>query len=282
VSAAPGRILVVNADDGGVDEARNEGILEAVDRGVVRSVSVLAQGAALEGLAAALRRRPGVGVGLHLNLPHGAPLGGPARTLTGGDGRFPKDKREVWARAAAGRLDPAEAAREVRAQLALLRSLGIEPDHLDGHNHVHVLPGVREGVARVLHEEPGIRWVRTLRLPAGTAGPAGFPRELAAWDAEATRSLPPGVRGPDAFLGLDYFLGGDRAALEAEIRAAPGTVVECMVHPGRTAAGSVPFSADPRREAEMRDLCSPSLRGVIGAAGFAPGSFLDAAALRTG
>ena len=41
------RRLIINADDLGADEARNEGIFEAIEAGVVTSASLLPNGPAL-------------------------------------------------------------------------------------------------------------------------------------------------------------------------------------------------------------------------------------------
>ena len=47
--------LIVNADDLGADEARNRGIFEAIDAGVVTSVSLLANGPSFEDAARRIR-----------------------------------------------------------------------------------------------------------------------------------------------------------------------------------------------------------------------------------
>ena len=41
--------LIINADDFGADEARNAGIIEAIQKGVATSASLLANGPALQG-----------------------------------------------------------------------------------------------------------------------------------------------------------------------------------------------------------------------------------------
>jgi predicted glycoside hydrolase/deacetylase ChbG (UPF0249 family) len=62
--------LIINADDFGADPARNRGIIEGLEAGVVTSVSILANGPALVHLRrcvpALIRRR--ISCGLHLNL----------------------------------------------------------------------------------------------------------------------------------------------------------------------------------------------------------------------
>lgn len=293
------RSLVVVADDGGVDAPRDEGILEAVDGGMVRAVALLAQGPHAERLAADLRRRPGVDAVLHLNLTFGAPLAGPAPTLTGRDGRFLRSKRAFWARAAAGRVDAGEVLREAAAQMALLREWGLRPVGVNGHNHVHLLPGVRDGVARLLAAEPGEPWVRVpaeappppgtppvcepampcdekdLDAPARALRTAGHPAlaALRALAASVVHRLPGRVRFADAFLGCAFACSGSAEVLEHGLRAAEGPVVELMVHPGRRAPRSVPFSRDPRREVEREVLLSARLRDAVAAAGLTPRPF---------
>jgi predicted glycoside hydrolase/deacetylase ChbG (UPF0249 family) len=91
-----------------------------------------------------------IAVGLHLNLTLGAPLGAMPRLASGGT--FPR-RNVLLLRALLGLVSRAEVLGEIERQLdAFERHLGFPPDHIDGHEHVHVLPGVRhslfEAVAR--------------------------------------------------------------------------------------------------------------------------------------
>lgn len=299
------RSLIVVADDGGADAPRDRGILEAVDAGLVRNVSVIPNGADAEALAAELRRRPGVSVLLHLNLTEGPALAGPAPSLTGREGRFPGDKQAVWHRAHGGLVDPAEVEREALAQAARLRALGLEPVGLNGHNHVHVLPGVREGVVRVLGREPGIRWIRVPAEPeppesfAGCVSEPAMPcpersldgiaermlrrghtalASLRVLAAETVHGLPGRVRFADAFLGFAFGCSGSREVLEEALRSVEGRVVELMVHPGRVDASSErTFSRNPLREREREVLCDPGFARFVRGAGFSPGAIGEVA-----
>ncbi|MCX5834362.1 MAG: ChbG/HpnK family deacetylase [Deltaproteobacteria bacterium] len=84
------RSLVINADDLGADEARNEGIFEAIDAGVVTSASLLANGPALEDALARMRalKNRKVSFGFHLNLSQGTPVSEGHRLLVGSDGNL--------------------------------------------------------------------------------------------------------------------------------------------------------------------------------------------------
>jgi predicted glycoside hydrolase/deacetylase ChbG (UPF0249 family) len=296
------RTLFVVADDGGVDAARDRGIVEALDAGVVRNVSVFAGMPDVEPFAAALRGRPGVSVLLHLNLTEGAALAGPAATLTGPDGKFPGDRQAVWRRAHEGGIDPAEVAREVAAQLARLRALGLEPVGVNGHNHVHVLPGVRDGLLAVLAREPAVRWIR---IPAEPEPPEGVPavREpavpfverdldvparrmiarghlalasLRVLAAQTVHRLPGRLRFSNEFLGFAFATTGSLMLVATQLRETKGRTVEMMIHPGRASAEGVAFSRDPVREQEREVACSPAFRQAIEEAGFRPASIAEA------
>jgi chitin disaccharide deacetylase len=116
------RLLIVNADDLGLCGPVDEGIFAAHERGIVTSASLMVRQGTAASAARAAAARPGLAIGLHLDLGQWHYL----------------DGERIQAR---GRLDPAsrEAVEaECRAQLELFRSLlGRDPTHLDSHKHVH-------------------------------------------------------------------------------------------------------------------------------------------------
>jgi hypothetical protein len=78
-------------------------------------------------------------------------------------------KAAWWSAAAAGEVDAAEVERELRAQLAWFRHWngGQYPTHIDGHNHIEVVPVVAEVMSRVM-SELGIRFCRRPCQPLST------------------------------------------------------------------------------------------------------------------
>src|SRR6266436_7175578 len=92
------RFLIVNADDFGRSEAVNGGIVEAFQRGILTSASLVATGAAFEQAVELARQNPGLGVGIHLALNEHDPALPPAQlpSLVLSDGRFrPRGKQFV-------------------------------------------------------------------------------------------------------------------------------------------------------------------------------------------
>lgn len=142
----------VTADDWGITPGVNSGILDLARRGVVRRVSVLVNsGYFREGLSE-LKAIPGVEIGLHFDLTFGK--GSPASVL------------RRWVRPASDREAlAAEARTELERQLGLLRSTGAHPTYLDGHHHIHLVPGLLDAIAPVLRAA-GIRRARLPYDPA--------------------------------------------------------------------------------------------------------------------
>lgn len=299
------RLLVVVADDAGMDRERNRGILRACREGAVRAVSVIANGPAVEDLAdrfAGFTGAPWPDVGLHLNLTEGRALSGPIDGLTDASGDFLDDKRAVWRAGLAEVIDAAAVERETRAQLGRLCALGLQPTFANGHQHVHLLPGVREGLAAALDDHRQIAWVRASRAVAFGASPgasSAWPRacrdcmdaavrdrDRAGFRAEAAfqhlaaqcGALRAGRRVPDVFAGLDL-LGEVRvSAVRDRLSRLEDTVrvVELMTHPGECSDTSVAFSAKHEREDECAALCDPAFVAAAASAGFRLGAFRDA------
>jgi predicted glycoside hydrolase/deacetylase ChbG (UPF0249 family) len=122
------RVLIVNADDLGQSEGVNRGVLQAVERGIVTSASLMVRWPAAVEAARRLREHPHVSLGLHVDL---------------GEWEY---RDGVWeARYAVVPLEDADqVAAEVARQLDRFHELvGSAPTHLDSHQHVHLAEPVR-------------------------------------------------------------------------------------------------------------------------------------------
>jgi predicted glycoside hydrolase/deacetylase ChbG (UPF0249 family) len=162
--------LIVNADDLGWTEGVNRGIGEAHRQGLVTSTSLLANGNAFAGAIRVARDNPNLGVGVHLNLSDGPSTAPPAavKSLLNDSGQLEGGPEGLLLRIAKRDLRVAEVEQEWDAQIQKIRDAGIEPTHLDGHKHVHMLPGLFEialrlakkhgiGAIRISHEESKLR-----------------------------------------------------------------------------------------------------------------------------
>ncbi|XP_075177352.1 carbohydrate deacetylase isoform X2 [Anomaloglossus baeobatrachus] len=134
--------LVVTGDDFGYCPRRDVGIVECFHAGAITNVSLLVNGVSAA-CAAELARRYNIPIGLHANLSEGIPVCRELRqncSLINDRGVF-LGKMGIRKALAQGRLHMSEVRQELSAQVELFRELtGQIPQHMDGHQHVHVLP----------------------------------------------------------------------------------------------------------------------------------------------
>jgi predicted glycoside hydrolase/deacetylase ChbG (UPF0249 family) len=132
--------LIVNADDFGLSPAVNAAVLQAHQRGIVTSTTVMINLPHAEaGLAQALAETPNLGLGLHLNLNQGKPVSPPTSvpSLVDEHGQFYPIER--LAEVALG-YDGDELYEEIAAQIERFIALtGHPPTHLDAHYHVALM-----------------------------------------------------------------------------------------------------------------------------------------------
>jgi predicted glycoside hydrolase/deacetylase ChbG (UPF0249 family) len=201
------RYLVVNADDFGQSRGIDDGVVEAFDRGIVTSASLLVDG---ETAAVAARARPGLSLGLHLDLGEFAFR----------DGRWQVDRDVVDLGNAVA------VAAEAERQLSRFRALaGAGPTHVDSHQHVHRGEPAHAVVARL-------------------AGRLGVPlrhdshvRYCGAFYGQSAEGAP-----------LPERITAD--ALRALVRALEPGVTELCCHPARTVDFAAVYAEERCRELE--------------------------------
>jgi len=140
--------LVVCADDYGLTPGIGRGIRALIEAGRVSATSCMTCAESwrteAELILPFLDRAD---IGLHFTLTDHRPLGAMPRLAP--NGRFPPLSALVKA-SLRGELDRGEIAAELERQLlAFEAATGRLPSHIDGHHHVHGLPGVREVVLDV-------------------------------------------------------------------------------------------------------------------------------------
>jgi predicted glycoside hydrolase/deacetylase ChbG (UPF0249 family) len=225
VTHTPNGLLIVNADDLGLDRHNTDAILECHQAGAISSATALVWMEDSE-RAADLARRDGLSVGLHLNLIE--PF-----TATGVPGPVAAAQRRVVERLRGGGIAPqlyhpgwsADFERCISDQLVRFHELyGRPPTHVDGHQHMHLVPNAL--LARALGS------VRRARAPVNRMSyESRFHKRAAraAWRRLVrlrflTSDWCFSVRS------LDPELGG--AGVEAPLDLARAGSVEVFVHPG--------------------------------------------------
>ncbi len=236
--------VIFNADDLGLTRGINAGILEAYEHGVLRSASLIVTAEAAEDAVALIKARPGLDVGLHITLVEERPILPPIRIPSlVADGRFLRRASAVYLRYALGRWNVDEAEAEIAAQLDRMRSFGLEPSHLDGHQHLHLLPRLFPSVIALARHQ-GIRFVRS-RVGDPLAGAGSLARIISALAINEVSRLDWGkIDGPSRMAMIPFStvgfvhsggtlttsrLLGMLDKLRQDVRH---SIVEVVVHPG--------------------------------------------------
>ena len=135
--------LIINADDFGWSESVNQAVAQAHMFGPVSSASLMTCGPALAQAGEISRANKGLGVGLHFTLTQARPVApvDQVRSLCNSSGRF-FSRGQLMTRLFTGRIRPAQVRAELAAQLALAEQQGLSLTHIDGHQHIHVLPKI--------------------------------------------------------------------------------------------------------------------------------------------
>ncbi|HEX6961320.1 MAG TPA: ChbG/HpnK family deacetylase [Lacipirellula sp.] len=189
------RLLIVNADDFGLSEGVNRGILRAQREGILTSASLMVRGPAA---AHAAESAEHLGLGLHIDLGEWAYRDGEWVT--------------VYERVPTNDADAVE--QEIREQLALFQQLtGKLPTHLDSHQHIHRQEPVRKIARRLASElhvplrgfDGGVRYCGSFygQTGKGRPCPSAIGAESLVW---LIRTLPPGITELGCHPGNDPML----------------------------------------------------------------------------
>lgn len=162
------RNLVVCADDYALTPGISHAIRELIAARRISATSVMTVSPHWEREWEALRPlSEAADIGLHLTLTDHRPLTTLPRLAPGG--RLPSIKELIRA-SLLGNLDRHEIEGEISRQLErFTRFWGRPPDHIDGHHHVHQLPGVRAALLAIVAGMPreARPYLRSCREPLG-------------------------------------------------------------------------------------------------------------------
>ena len=154
--------FILNADDFGMSGAFNRAVLEGYSSGILKSVSLTANGEAFEEASKkVIPACPGLGVGIHLNIIEGKSLCLDLDRLTDNNGNFNNSFGALLLKSLNTKdntfLEQVE--KEFRAQIEEVLKY-TKVDHIDSHVHVHAIPRIFDIVCK-LAKEYGIKQIRT-------------------------------------------------------------------------------------------------------------------------
>lgn len=237
-------MLILCADDYALTEGVSRAIGELAAARRISATSVMVTTPHWPAAAARLRvHRAHLAIGLHLNLTLGQPLAPMPRLAP--DGKLP-GRNALIPLALLGIVSSSEIAGEIERQLdAFEQGFGFPPDHIDGHEHVHVLSGVRQplfGVvsrryasAKPLIRDPSDTWNAIAARRDGPRAKAAIVSALALRFAAGARrnDLPTNI-GFSGFSRFDANVPYTREFADAMIATGPRHIIMC--HPGHVDA----------------------------------------------
>ena len=245
------RTLIVNADDLGLSRSVSQGVLQAHDRGIVTSASLLVNTPGFEFTVPRIRKRSRLSVGLHFNLTLAAPVSPPESvpTLVDDQGRFTRYSEYQTA------LWSAEDVRtELGAQMQRCERAGLTVTHLDTHEQID-------------------RDDRVLGIVLDQARIANVPcrgdrrAEVVAAGVPTTTQV---IRDPH------FHLPDGQTHVFQHLTLLPEGVTELVCHPGRvdrTLRRLSPWADE--RAGELHTFTGPLLRRIVGLAGIRLASFRE-------
>ncbi|WP_110956069.1 ChbG/HpnK family deacetylase [Anaerosinus massiliensis] len=236
--------LIINADDFGLHELINEGIVEAYTAGCVTSTSIMAGGGAFEHAVNLIEKHSKLGVGVHLTLVGANPVArSDIHTLLTQDGAFLPNYSQFIKRYVSGQISNEHIEWEFLCQMQKVAGTGIKITHIDSHQHLHVLPGIQKIICRVAREF-GVDRMRIPAEPVGFIGMGDYNinRFFARAALTGCSFLAQRVYAREGFVFPQHFFGMleggamTQLSLSHILQELPNGISEIMVHPGKETA----------------------------------------------
>jgi len=155
--------LIINADDFGLSEEINRGIIQTYKQGVLTNASLMANMPAFENTVELCKQNPGLGIGVHLNIIRGKPIliKEKVKSLIDSQGYFYNFSQFIR-KGIFSQLDLKQIEGEFRAQINKILDWGIKITHFDTEKHIHSLPWIAK-ILSGLADEFKINKIRAFR-----------------------------------------------------------------------------------------------------------------------
>jgi predicted glycoside hydrolase/deacetylase ChbG (UPF0249 family) len=235
--------VVFNADDFGLSDGVNKGIIESYENGVVNSSSLMTTTSHFEDTAALISKHNLKNIGLHFNLTEGEALIKNHKTIVDQEHQFLRDihfQKNV---------NPLEVIAEIEAQYVKAVNAGVSINHIDSHHHIHMSAALRKIFAAFSkkHKLPLRKINNTSRHPLKTFKFYNDTR---------------GVKYLTSKISLDFYGEGvTEPNLIKILEENKGLDLEIMCHPGYSDLENGTYNKE--RELELNILTSEKIKNSI-------------------
>lgn len=262
--------LIVHADDFGLSEKINTGVLQAHRSGILTSASLMPTGIAFDHAIQICKSTPTLDIGIHLTLVEERPQSAETAipSLLAGNGHFHDHITTFIRHYAYRKISLDEVRQELDAQINRVLKEGISVSHLDSHQHVHMLPGIRRVVGDLANHYsiPSVRYPKERFAPymLSKRGNLGRLVQLLTLNTFCHLSDTRGSIRPDHFFG--FFFGGNLTTENIwkilEHLPLDGTC-ELMCHPGNHDAEGQHNHWGYHWQDELDALTNPDVRKYL-------------------
>ncbi|MBN2442799.1 MAG: ChbG/HpnK family deacetylase [Spirochaetales bacterium] len=237
--------LIINADDFGLASHINKGIIEAIEQGAVNSVSIVANGRALDEAICFIQNHPRLKTGIHFTLIDEKPVAEPdlIPSLVTADGMFHRDYSTFIREYIRGRINPYEVKIELEAQLKKLLDNGLVLSHCDSHQHLHLLKRISFVVLRLCHTY----WIPRVRIVNESLSLFSLKRLIPLIAMKyfsfriRRRARLYNISTTDKFLGFNTSMNVTKGIIQKALSFSGKYFVELMCHPGFNIPDSGPY-----------------------------------------
>ena len=148
--------LRIIADDLGLHERTNEGIIDLLKNGKISGASLMANGQAFDDAVIQLKNVSNPNIGVHINFVE-------ERSLMSGK-LMPKNHKIFFVKYLLGLVKKEYIREEAEAQIRKCIQFGIRPAFINGNQHLHLLPGIMDIVID-LAKKYKIPYIRIVNEP---------------------------------------------------------------------------------------------------------------------
>ena len=266
--------VIINADDFGLVQGVNEGIIKAHQEGILTSATLMANMPGFKEAVVLAGANPKLGVGVHLNILRGQPVSPTKKveSLLSKELRFIPSVSSLLRRIVWKRINFDEVEREFRAQVEKVLEVGLEPSHIDSEKHIHLIRPLFRIVLKLAKEYKidKIRFIQEYCVsPRSTQIFKSIFISLSSTSMKK-RMVKEGIRSPDNFYGVCDSGLITETKLRKALRGAKEGVTEIMVHPGFITQEMIelekqigPYYINKYREKELNALLDEKLPEVI-------------------
>lgn len=263
------KCLIVSADDFGLTNALNDGIVKACINGIVTCVNIMPSGDAFENALALLKKTGITEIGAHLSLTQTRPLTeyNKISTIVTPAGNFHNDYKTFFTKFISGKIDITQAYFELKRQMDILNATGLKITNLSSHENIHMVPSILNLFIRLAKEFK----VRAIRFPHGDKSfnygiNIIYKKFILSFFEKRMRKILSAseVVSPDHFYGFfDSGKMNESIVLQIIESLEKGTT-ELICHPGILEQGlTESFSFYKNCESELNALTSPRVKKLV-------------------